>query len=89
MSKLNYTHTFCTFPYINIVKARVLLTCTALKKDKKKIKKQPLRYIFKDFNARYNELLEKVNRPLMYINRLRRILAFVENNVLTGNVQCI
>ncbi len=50
-----------------------------------KIQKQGLRYVIHDFNASYNEWLEKSNRPLMYTQRLRRILSFVEK-VLKGNI---
>ncbi len=35
-----------------------------------KIQKHALRYVFSDFNASYSELLEKANRPLLYIHRL-------------------
>ncbi len=45
-----------------------------------KIQKQIL-YVFNHFNARYNELLDKANRRLIYTHRLRRIVAFVEKSI--------
>jgi hypothetical protein len=42
-----------------------------------KIQERSLRFVYKDFNSEYNELLQKANRDTMHVMRLKRILTFV------------
>ncbi len=49
----------------------------------KKIETINKRYVFDNFNASYNEVLEKANTQLMYTHRMKRILSILEENVLT------
>ena len=42
------------------------------------IQNQSLRYVYNDYSYTYQELLDTANRPLMFTNRLRRMVSFVD-----------
>ena len=47
-----------------------------------RIQKQPLRYVFNDFNSSYEELLSRSNRSTLYVQRLRSIIGIIYKSTM-------
>ncbi len=51
-------------------------------KKLERIQKQALRYVYNNYSSSYEELLNKANRPTLYVQRLRSILSIVYKSLM-------
>ncbi len=51
-------------------------------KKMERIQKQALRYVYNNYSSSYEELLDKSNRPTLYVQRLRSILNILYKSLM-------
>ena len=68
----------------NIIRTKAVLNFYSLENMNKleRIQKQALRFVYNNYSSSYEELLNKANRPTLYVQRLRSILSIVYKSLM-------